>query len=286
MKQNWIHNDALSYGIINVSVVSMRAYSIFQSEQVNQTLMGTIVPVLDKRDDFYLIRNWDGYRGWISKHTLYPVDETQASEWHGLDYVFVKDSYGTVRVQPDTDSEILTDLVPCIRLKKTGEEGEFFRVELPDRRIGFVRRNIVRTREEQQGIRIDREKIVDQARKFMGIPYLWGGNSSKGFDCSGFVQTIFRLLNMDLPRDSGPQAKVGQNILLEESIENLEVADLLFFGKSAERINHVAIYIGDGLYIHSRGKVGINSLVPGNPLYEDYLKGLLVKAQRIVGVEG
>ncbi|MBN2364823.1 MAG: hypothetical protein EH225_01565 [Calditrichaeota bacterium] len=282
MDKYWIHDDALFYGIINVSVASMRAFSIFQSEQVNQTLLGTIVPVLDKRDDFLSIRNWDGYRGWISKHTLHQVDENIADEWYHHNYIIVHENYAVVRSQKNFDSEVLTDLVPCIRLKKIGSDENFIQVELPDRRTGFVKKEAVRSQEEQEKIKIGKKQLIEQARKFSGIPYLWGGNSTKGFDCSGFVQTVFRLLNMDLPRDSGQQAKIGHTIPIVDGIEHLQTGDLLFFGKSDQRINHVAIYIGDGLYIHSRGKVGINSLNSGHPLYEEYLKSLFVKVQRVL----
>jgi cell wall-associated NlpC family hydrolase len=77
-------------------------------------------------------------------------------------------------------------------------------------------------------------------------------------------------------------SKEGKNVPLEKDFKQYKIGDLLFFGKTATRINHVAIYIGDGLYIHSRGKVGINSLDANHPLYEEYLKSLFVKVQRII----
>jgi cell wall-associated NlpC family hydrolase len=282
MENYWLNDEAVSYGIVQYSVVNMRAYSVFQSELINQVLLGTVVAILDQRDEFYLIQSWDGYRGWVSRHALVTGDEKMAEDWSQSRQVMVRENYGVVCSEPDKESDIITDLVPCAFLKTTGTVEHFFAIEMPGRQAGYVKKGLVIEREKQEKIKISGEKIIEQARKFLGIPYLWGGNSSKGFDCSGFVQTVFRMLNVYLPRDSGPQSRDGETILLEGGPDTFRVGDLLFFGKSAKRINHVAIYIGNGLYIHSRGKVGINSLLPEHPQYNDYLKKLFVKVQRVI----
>ena len=282
MEKYWQHEDAIAHGIIKISVADIRAQSVFQSEMVNQTLLGTIVPILDKRDEFYLIQNWDGYWGWVNKHTLIVGDLALAESWHAARHIVCMANYGLVYRQSNENSEILSDLVPGAILKKLKDGKNFTQVELPDRQPGFVRKDLVADEADWQKNKISKQKIMVQAKKFLGVPYLWGGNSAKGFDCSGFVQTVFRLLNVSLPRDSGPMSRVGQNVPLDNGSQDFQVGDLLFFGKSAKRINHVAIYLGDNLYIHSRGKVGINSLDPKHTLYEDYLKSLFVKVQRII----
>jgi cell wall-associated NlpC family hydrolase len=194
----------------------------------------------------------------------------------------VKENYGLIYREADDTSQILSDLVPCIFLKKIDQNNDYVKVEMPDGQQGYIKRELLLQEQEYQNIKITKERIVERSRKFLGIPYLWGGNSSKAFDCSGFVQTVFRLLNYGLPRDSGPMSREGTNIPLDENYNQYEIGDLLFFGKTATRVNHVAIYMGDGLYIHARGKVGINSLNASHPLYEDYLKSLFVKVQRIL----
>ena len=282
MNKNWMHEEAIAYGIVNISVVDMRAQSVFQSEMVNQTLLGTIVPILDKRDEFYLIQNWDGYWGWVNKHTIIIVDLEKAESWFNGRRVIVTANYGLVHTTADEDSDIISDLVAGVVLKKIKTEGTFTQVEMPNGETGYIKSHLVEDEDQHCRIKISQQKIVQQARKFLGIPYLWGGNSTKGFDCSGFVQTVYRLLNFNLPRDSGPMSREGQNIPIEKGYENLKTGDLIFFGKSQRRINHVAIYLGDQLYIHSRGKVMINSLDPKHRLYEDYLKSLLIKVQRFI----
>jgi SH3-like domain-containing protein len=282
MKFSWYREDAISYGIIKVSVANMRAQAVFQAELVNQTLMGNIVSILDKRDDFFLVQNWDGYIGWVSKHEISVGDFEMAENWQKSKKVMMRENYGLVYREPDDKSPVLSDLVSCILLKKITQKSDYLEVELPDLRIGYLKKDLMLEEKEYRNIKITKEDVVLQSQNFLGIPYLWGGNSSKAFDCSGFVQTVFRLYNFELPRDSGPMSREGNDIPISQSDNDYEAGDLLFFGKTATRINHVAISLSNGLYIHSRGKVGINSLDPGHALYEDYLKSLLVKVKRIL----
>ncbi len=280
MKYDWASPDALKYGIVNISVANIRRLSVFQSELVNQTLMGTIVAILDERDDFYYIRNRDGYTGWLSKLSVTVVDESGARAWAEAEKVLVTANYGTVHQHPQFHSEILTDLVPGIELKFLGQKQEYFQVELPDGRIGYLSPSLVRREEEQQSLHATPELILKTARQFLGIPYLWGGTSAKGFDCSGFVQTVYRLLNVFLPRDTGPMSRIGEEIT-PITPETLQPGDLIFFGKSVQRINHVAIYAGGGEYLHAYGRVRINSMLPGDERYNERLHKLMVKAVRI-----
>ncbi len=277
---NWQSPEALKYGIVSISVANIRRLSVFQSELVNQTLMGTIVQILDERDEFYYIRNWDDYTGWVSKLSLTVVDEDGAREWWKSEKVMVTENYGIVRSSPDATGEILTDLVPCVELKYLRTVNNFHQVELPDGRIGFLTEKIVRREAEQHSLRVSSQFIVETARSFLGIPYLWGGTSAKGFDCSGFVQTVFRLLNIQLPRDTGPMSRKGSEIQPIDP-SHLQTGDLIFFGKALNRINHVAIYLGNGQYIHAYGRVRINSMIPGDVLYNERLHKLMVKAVRI-----
>ncbi len=281
MNYSWHDEEALYYGIVKISVANIRSWPVFQSELTNQTLMGTIVPVIDEKNDHCLIRNSDGYRGWISKHALTRMNHTEVEAWQTGNRVVVTANYGVVRRQPDESSEILTDLVPCVVLKKLEDTLGSVRVELPDGQTGFVPGYIVLDEHLYKKIHADRQQVIATAKKFLGIPYLWGGTSTKGFDCSGFVQTVYRLLNFDLPRDSGPMSRQGTEIDISD-LANLDTADLVFFGKTAQRINHVGIYLDDGRYIHSRGHVGINSFHKEDPLYEEYLHTLFVKAVRIL----
>jgi cell wall-associated NlpC family hydrolase len=100
----------------------------------------------------------------------------------------------------------------------------------------------------------------------MGSPYLWGGASGKAVDCSGFVKLVYYAQGIILARDASQQARYGEPIDFN-NMNNLQPGDLLFFGSSAQRISHVGIYLGEGNFIHSSGRVHISSIDPGDPKY-------------------
>jgi cell wall-associated NlpC family hydrolase len=131
-----------------------------------------------------------------------------------------------------------------------------------------------------QGVQATGDRLVSVARGYLGIPYLWGGTSCKAFDCSGFVQTVYRMNNRELPRDANQMVKVGEPVEFGDDYKNLRRGDLLFFGSSPERITHVALYMGDRLFIHSSGWVHINSLDSDHPLFNEYRYSTLRAARR------
>ena len=177
---------------------------------------------------------------------------------------------------------------------------------LPSGKTGWIKANDVRLLGERinaemgkdiQGC-ISPEKIegaIAQAQKMVGVPYLWGGMSSKGVDCSGLVRICFLMNDVLLPRNASQQIKCGQRIELplkdikdgydvetaQKATEGLKRGDLVFFGKIDEmRVSHVALYLGDGKIIHSSHLVRINSLIPGeNDYYEG--AGKLIGACRL-----
>jgi cell wall-associated NlpC family hydrolase len=125
--------------------------------------------------------------------------------------------------------------------------------------------------------------------QFLGVPYLWGGTSVKGMDCSGFTKTVFRLNGMELNRDANQQALMGEEVVVDEQFNNLRTGDLLFFGRKAtadrpERITHVAIYVGNKEYVHAPGgaRVRINSFDPAAPNFSQSLLTSFVRARRVL----
>ncbi|HRK74017.1 MAG TPA: SH3 domain-containing C40 family peptidase, partial [Rhodothermales bacterium] len=191
--------------------------------------------------------------------------------------------------QPDERSEPVSDLTAGNILIVTGEEGMFFRVNYPDGRMGFVSKTDVMAYDLwQTQTRATSVSLVETARRLMGVPYLWGGTSAKGVDCSGFTKTIYAINGLMLQRDASQQAREG--ILVDETgnFAKLQPGDLLFFGKKAtpnsrERVIHVGMWIGEGRFIHSSSRVQINSMVPEQPDYSAYEHGRYLYSRRMLG---
>jgi cell wall-associated NlpC family hydrolase len=153
---------------------------------------------------------------------------------------------------------------------------------LPDNRDGWIARGDT---VDENGIIHLRggtpQQILKTALSFTGFPYLWGGTTPKGFDCSGFVQTVFRLNGHCLPRDAYQQFTSGTEVTLRS---DAKPADLLFFrARGAERITHVAIHLGKDQFIHCSGHVRTSSLDRSAENYDASLEAQFVGTKRIVG---
>ena len=151
-------------------------------------------------------------------------------------------------------------------------QGEWSEILLPDGIEGYIRTSFLRTyKSSDVSGKPDGEVIVRRARSLLGIPYLWGGNSSKAFDCSGFAGTVYKMEGRQLPRDANMQAELGKKIVPDSTYSNIEPGDLIFFG-SPERVSHVGICLGGSYFIHCSDDVHINSLDESDPLFNAYRK--------------
>lgn len=170
-----------------------------------------------------------------------------------------------VRAKANTDSEIITLVPRGEELEVARSEGEWIKVYLDDQEVYVsseyvdvnAQLNTAITMSELlygQGVSNVRVDLCQYAKEFLGNPYVWGGTSlTKGADCSGFVLSVFKKYGVNLPHYSGSQANCGKTIKLSEA----QPGDLVFYG-NGKRINHVAIYIGNGQVIHaSSPKTGI-----------------------------
>jgi hypothetical protein len=199
--------------------------------------------------------------------------------------------FGVVRSKPDTLSLPVSDAIPGVLFKDGGLRGAWRAVETPDGRKGFIQRRLVAGYDKWKATRkLTASNVELTAKRFIGVPYLWGGTSPKGMDCSGFTKTVFRLNGMELNRDANQQATMGWEIAAGEDFKALTKGDLLFFGQKAtaerpERITHVAIYLKDREFIHTPGGAGvrIDSFEPGKPNFNEGLLKSFVRTRRVIG---
>lgn len=268
-------------GICHVGVAPVRQECRSASEQVTQVLYGETFDTLQVVDnDWVRVRlDADGYVGWVSLGQVTLFDEDAFHRFQALPKVFGSDKEVSLFEKPDKRSPVLREVVHGTTLSVTGKRGSFFEVRLPDAKKAYVSRASVTSSAAADTFSVKR--LLDTAYGFRGISYSWGGRSVKGFDCSGFIQTVFRLNGIELPRDSGSQYSSGE--ALGRNMGKLRAGDLLFFSSNGDKITHVALYVGrNRRFIHSSGFVRINSLDPKRKDFSAKLLSTFVGACRVV----
>jgi SH3-like domain-containing protein len=281
-----VHGDKI-YGIINISTCALRSSADYSSEMVTQALLGMPVKIIE-RDGWYRIQTPDNYLAWTHRVGIHPVTLEELSAWNSAEKVIVTAHHGWVYASPKEGSEVISDVAGGCRLRHIGQKGKFYRVAYPDGREGYILKSISATESKwRASLKQDAESIIATAKTLHGIPYLWGGTSAKGADCSGFVRTTLFMHDIIIPRDASQQAYTGQHIDIAADFSNLQVGDLIFFGQKAtasrrERVVHVAIYIGNKRFIHSQGDVRISSFDKDDELFDSYNLGRLLFAARVL----
>ncbi len=277
-----------THGVVRVSVAQMRSEPRYTSELVTQVLMGTPLRVLKRQRGWFYVQSPDNYLGWMSAGLFEQKDPQRFDIWETSDKVIVTVYHGVVYEEPSTQSLPVSNVSTGNRMRLAGQSGEWTSVVLPDGRTGHIASTLVEPFEQWQQTReLTGDNIARTSKMFIGVPYLWGGTSAKGFDCSGLTKMVFWLNGMDLSRDASQQILMGEHVDPGPRFSNLKTGDLLFFGRAAttgtpERIVHVGIYLGDREFIHASYLVRINSLDPEAPNFDRYEYNRFVRARRLI----
>ncbi len=214
----------MNKGICNVSIAPLRADSSDKSEIVSQLLYGESADIIEVKDNWTkIITHYDNYEAWMDTKQISPVsDEFVTSRKINL----VKEPFQSTMTE---SGKVLLSM---------GSE------------VNFETTAPTRGRDLS-------ESIVNCAKEFLNVPYLWGGKSFFGIDCSGFTQIIYKIHGIKIPRDTYQQAELGEALTF---IEEAKPGDLAFFENSEGRIIHVGFILADQKIIHAHGKVRIDSL--------------------------
>lgn len=288
---------SLGWGIANNSVVAVRSEPRHAAEMVTQVLLGTPVKLLEQLGDWRRVQLPDRYVGWV-EGSLQPVLQERLDNYLALPKIIVTAHYATAFEKPSHCSLPVSDLVAGNILVVQSSIGMFYQVRYPDGREAYARKADASPVDEWlASVELTGESIVKHALQLLGVPYLWGGTSTKGFDCSGFTKQVYLMHGIVLPRDASLQAMQGESVDTGDDFGNARPGDLLFFVSKAtdenpvERVTHVAIYMGEKRFIHASDSVRIGSFDPPDPLYDAFnanrysLAKRYIRDGQVVGVE-
>lgn len=296
----------------------MRAEPDYESALETQSLMGTVVEIIGEEGYWRQVVTPEPYTAWCTNLGLVEMTAEQINEYKAAPKYICTAFHSTVYAEPSRRAQRISDLsmgnllrVVFIQTKKGDRISEvkgWKEVRLPDGRTGWTSAADVKEFDKwAENPKPSEKDIINTAKQFLGTPYLWGGASSKGLDCSGLVRLSWFMNGYLLPRNASQQVHLGREIIVEadhgigkdseqfhdemqKRILNLKPGDLVFFGNPETRwkkevITHVGIYIGDGEIIHASHMIRINSLIPGSRNYYENSHRLL-KARRLFDWEG
>lgn len=270
--------EGTRHALVRAAVAPVYAEPRLPAPQITQLVLGMRVELLARDGDWLRIRGEDGYLGWVHEGHVHTGSEDWAHAWErgsdgepvvslGADLV---DEHGSTLARLPWGARIV---------RHTGA------YQLPDGRRGTVANGEV--------VAVDRladwfpargDSVARTARRWLGAPYLWGGVTLNGVDCSGLSQAVLWMHGVALPRDSDLQSLIGAHIDVSEDFAGARAGDLLYFAETGARVSHVAISMGGPLIIHAalgNGGVALNDITGDQPL-EQRLRQLFVRARRML----
>lgn len=228
---------------IHEPIVLMRENPTYESKVVSQALFAEKITIKEIFGDWCHIITSDGYSGWVQSNSFVKLDAPyvptlKISRLSAHLYRLKDIEYGPIKTVPyGSELKALDESDP-----------RWIKIALPNGDECFVQKGDV----APEHVIKNKKDLVPFSYKFLGLPYTWGGRSSFGYDCSGFLQMLYRQIGVDLQRDSHQQ--ILDDRFRSIAIEELEPGDLLFFGQSENQIKHIGMYIGDGQFIHATGR--------------------------------
>ena len=225
----------MRYGVCPISIAPLRLETSDASEMVSQVLYGELFKVLESRKKWSKIRlAHDNYEGWIDNKQFKEIESEEYQHFVKHSKFYSKDLISHLTHEDKT----LSTLTIGAQVSSTSLLKDTFQNDINTVILGS-------------------SNLINNALLFLNTPYLWGGRTPLGIDCSGFTQLIYRLSGFDLLRDASQQATQGEVLSF---IEEAEPGDLAFFDNNEGKITHVGIIMSDNYIIHAHGKVRIDRL--------------------------
>jgi cell wall-associated NlpC family hydrolase len=265
----------MRYGIINRNITDLRSKPDFRSERKSQLLFGQSLEIGRIQKGYLKVKQPDGYAGWVDTRGIIPMSKSNCDTFkRKTNSIVTSPTANLIKMNKNIESNI-SFLFYGTRLNLLKKDGYYGIIATPDgSRYKVALANIAPTIKTIPKD-FDPRLIIREAKKFLGTPYLWGGVSPFGFDCSGLVQTIYGRFGIQLPRDSKDQRKAGKKV----SSDKIRRGDLLFYP------GHIAIAIDKNRIIHAslaEGGVAINSLKSEDKDFRPDLVDSFIEARRVL----
>ncbi len=259
--------------VIHRNLTDLNSEPHYLAERKTQALFGETVTILEERAGYLLVEQSDGYEGWAAHGALTEIADNSSENEQVL---LVTDPVTAVYDESGEQAPpyFLTYgsvVKPTHQANRSDPEGELTEIENPQRGSLWIESVAISPKLESKSFEhtVLADSILNATREFLGVPYLWGGRSALGLDCSALAQLVYGFHGITLPRDSCDQRGIGQEV----SRTDLQPADLVFSE------GHIVIYLGDSAFIHAslgEGGVAINSYDPTSTVYRadldrDYL---------------
>ena len=276
--------------VVNISVANLRSKPKHSAELATQATLGTPVKVLKKEGGWFYIQTPDKYLSWVDDGGITLMDAKRFDKWKARDKIIYTKTYGHAYGTGD-EKEVVSDLIAGDILEFVKLSDDHFVAAYPDGRIALVRLDEAESYSGWiQNMNPTPVNLVNTSKTLMGVPYLWGGTSTKGMDCSGFTKTIYFLNGMVIPRDASQQVHTGKQIDENKDFKKLEKGDLLFFGRKAtdstkEKVVHVGMWIGNNEFIHASNMVRISSMDADAENYDEFNRTRYLRTKRILKEE-
>ncbi|PTX45001.1 SH3 domain-containing protein [Christiangramia gaetbulicola] len=283
--------EGKTMGVVKISVANLRDEPKHSAQLITQATLGMPLKVYKQDGGWFYVQTPDGYLGWVDYGGLSGKTPQEFSEWKSAEKLIYLEPFGNSYEKADSDAQSVSDLVAGDILELLSEANGFYKVKYPDGREAFIEKSEARPYLDWlSSLEMEKEDLVETSKRLMGLPYLWGGTSPKGVDCSGFTKTVFFLNGMVIPRDASQQVHTGIQVDSTRNFENLIPGDLLFFGRPAtdstsEKVIHVGMWIGDNKFIHSMGDVHISNMDTEAEDFDEYNYNRYLRTKRVLNQE-
>ena len=236
----------MNYGISGLSLIPVRKDPSEKSEMVTQILFGEHFEIMEQMLGWSMVKlSWDGYQGWIDSKMITPVNARTLNKLKKKPFAVTSDIISLISVNADQNLMLVA--------------GSTLPVWRPYLKEFTIDRDTYKSAGEvfYGDPKNPRDTIIKQALKYFNAPYLWGGRSPFGIDCSGFTQILYKMIGIPIPRDASEQVKLGIPLSF---VDETDPGDLAFFDDNEGNIVHVGIIWARNKIIHASGKVRIDNV--------------------------